>query len=87
MCLFLHSTYDHPDDFKDLLSETFSVREKVKDTTGKSVWDRMNVIFCEKPDNRSSAAWLSACSSKIKEVISWLNNDVQKILKRKDIDR
>lgn len=74
--------YDHPNDFESLLSETFSDHEKVKDTTAKSVWERMNVILCEKPNDSSSISWAKVCSSKIEEVFSWMNNNIHERWKR-----
>lgn len=74
--------YDHPNDFESLLSETFSDHEKVKDTTAKSVWERMNVILCEKTNDSSSISWAKVCSSKIEEVFSWMNNNIHERWKR-----
>lgn len=69
---------DHPQEFQDLLSKTFSKRENINDSTAKSTWDRL-----KSTDHKSQdGIGLEACLEKIEEIFSWLDHDIKEKLRR-----
>ena len=70
--------YNHPQEYKALLSNTFFNPENVSGSTSKSTWNRLKGIDHKNQDGIG----LEACLEKIEEVFSWLDNDIKEKLRR-----
>lgn len=66
--------YDYPQEYKDLLSNTFSNPENVSGSTSKSTWNRLKGIDYKNQDGMG----LEACLEKIEEIFSWLKDTPKK---------
>lgn len=66
--------YDHPQEYKALLSNTFFNPENVSGSTSKSTWNRLKGMDHKNQDGISP----EVCLGKIEEVLSWLKESLKK---------